>query len=157
MLKKINIILFLFTLFWLGCSGAPSGTVREHRVTVGTATLDDFIGISNKILNRQRFVIDRTEDRGMGAVIECKYEYPAVSNEEALEGIQEIRYQLFLEARAKGSGGGMYSVRAIVRSYGRFSGSEEWVDIPANDDTKRRIKLLANELKTEFESRIRAF
>jgi len=131
--------------------------VREYRITVGTATLDDFMAISDKILNRNRFVIDRTEDRGLGAAIECKYEYPPVSNQEALRGIQEIRYQLILESRIKGSGGGMYSVRAIVRSYGRFSSSEEWVDIPANDETKRRVKLFANELKIEFENKIRVF
>ena len=76
-------------------------TMTEYRITIGTATLDDFLVISNKILNRQRIVIDRTEDRGMSAVIECKYEYPELSNEEALQDIKEIKYQLILEARAK--------------------------------------------------------
>ena len=42
----------------------------------------------------------------MGAVIECKYEYLGISNEEALKGIREIRYILTVEARAKGTGGG---------------------------------------------------
>lgn len=93
----------------------------------------------------------------MGAVIECKYEYSGVSNEEALRGIREIRYTLTVEARAKGTGGGMFSVRTITRSYGRFGGSEDWVDIPINDETKRRVKSFANDLKTEFENKIRAF
>jgi|TARA_Y100000310_G_scaffold219591_1_gene220980 hypothetical protein len=158
MLKKLNLFFCISSLVWIGCSGAPSMTMTEYRITIGTATLDDFLVISNKILNRQRIVIDRTEDRGMSAVIECKYEYPELSNEEALQDIKEIKYQLILEARAKGGTGvRMYSVRGTVRSYGRFGGSEEWVDIPANENTKRRIKLLANELKTEFESKIRAF
>jgi len=51
----------------------------------------------------------------------------------------------------------MFSVRTITRSYGRFGGSEDWVDIPINDETKRRVKSFANDLKTEFENKIRAF
>ena len=34
-----------------------------------------------------------------------------------------------LESRVKGNGAGMYSVRAIVKSFGRPEGSEEWIDI----------------------------
>jgi len=93
----------------------------------------------------------------MGAIIECKYKYPDISNEEALKGIREIRYILTVEARAKGSGGGMYSVRVLVRSYGRFGGNEDWVNIPVNDETKRSVKSFANDLKTEFENKIRSF
>ena len=155
--KKISATLLISALVWIGCSGVPSGAITEYRTTVGTATIDDFNMLSNKILNRHRYLVDRTLDRGMGAVIECKYEYSGVSNEEALRGIREIRYILTVEARAKGTGGGMFSVRTITRSYGRFGGSEDWVDIPINDETKRRVKSFANDLKTEFENKIRAF
>jgi hypothetical protein len=51
----------------------------------------------------------------------------------------------------------MFSVRAITRSYGRFGMSEDWVDIPINDETKRRVKLFSTDLKTEFENKIRSF
>jgi hypothetical protein len=51
----------------------------------------------------------------------------------------------------------MYSVRAIVKSFGRPEGSEEWIDIATNDETKKRIKDFSNDLKIEFENRIRAF
>jgi len=156
-MKKLYILLCLYSLVWLGCSGAPSSAITEYRVTIGTATLDDYNDLSSKILNRHRFLVDRTQDRGNGAVIECKYEYPALSNEEVLKGIEEIRYQLLLEARLKGSGAGTYSVRAIVKTYGRFSGNETWVDIQANNEIKGRIKLMANDLKTEFENKIRVF
>ena len=105
-MKKLYILLCLCSLVWLGCSGAPSSAITEYRVTIGTATLDDYNDLSSKILNRHRFLVDRTQDRGNGAVIECKYEYPALSNEEVLKGIEEIRYQLLLEARLKGSGAG---------------------------------------------------
>lgn len=155
--KKISATLIISALVWIGCSGAPSGAITEYRTTVGTATIDDFNMLSNKILNRHRYLVDRTLERGMGVVIECKYEYPGISNEEALKGIREIRYILTVEARAKGAAGGMFSVRAITRSYGRFGGSEDWVDIPINDETKRRVKLFANDLKTEFENKIRSF
>ena len=156
-MKKLYILLCLCSLVWLCCSGAPSSAITEYRLTIGTATLDDYNDLSSKILNRHRFLVDRTQDRGNGAVIECKYEYPALSNEEILKGIEEIRYQLLLEARLKGSGAGTYSVRAIVKTYGRFSGNETWVDIPANNEIKSRIKLMANDLKTEFENKIRVF
>ena len=62
-----------------------------------------------------------------------------------------------LESRVKGNGAGMYSVRAIVKSFGRPEGSEEWIDIATNDETKKRIKDFSNDLKIEFENRIRAF
>ncbi|MBT3478244.1 MAG: hypothetical protein HOA15_01535 [Candidatus Marinimicrobia bacterium] len=156
-MKKIGSTLLFFTLVWIGCTGVPSGAITEYRLTIGTATMDDFIALSNRTLNRHRYIVDRTEDRGTGAIVECKNEYPGISNEEALQGIIEIKYTLFLEARVKSSGGGMFSVRAIVQSYGRFSGNEDWVDIPINDESKRRVKTLANDLKTEFESKIRAF
>ena len=110
MSKTLIIIVSLMTLLMLACSGAASSTaVRDHRLTVGTATMDDFTTISPRILNRSRFVVDRTEDRGAGAIIDCKYEYPALSNEEVLAGIEEVRYKLTLEARMKGSGGEMYN------------------------------------------------
>jgi len=51
----------------------------------------------------------------------------------------------------------MYSVRVLVRSYGRFGGNEDWVNIPVNDETKRSVKSFANDLKTEFENKIRSF
>jgi len=155
--KKISATLLISALVWIGCSGAPSGAITEYRTTVGTATIDDFNMLSNKLLNRHRYLVDRTLDRGMGAIIECKYKYPDISNEEALKGIREIRYILTVEARAKGSGGGMYSVRVLVRSYGRFGGNEDWVNIPVNDETKRSVKSFANDLKTEFENKIRSF
>ncbi|MBC8346659.1 MAG: hypothetical protein ISR82_08645 [Candidatus Marinimicrobia bacterium] len=155
--KKISATALIFAWVWIGCSGVSSGTITEYRKTVGTASMDDYYDLTNKILNRHRYLVDETQDRGMGAIIECKYEYPSISNEEALQGIREIRYMLTVEARAKGTGGGMYSVRAIVRSYGRFGGSEDWVDIPINDETKSRVKLFSNDLKTEFENKIRAF
>ena len=119
--------------------------------------MDDFTTISPRILNRSRFVVDRTEDRGAGAIIDCKYEYPALSNEEVLSGIEEVRYKLTLEARMKGSGGEMYNIRAIVQSYGRYKGSSGWVEIQTSEITKKRIKSFVNELKTDFENRIRSF
>ena len=158
MSKKLITIVSFMTLLMLACSGAASSTaVRDHRLTVGTATMDDFTTISPRILNRSRFVIDRTEDRGAGAIIDCKYEYPALSNEEVLSGIEEVRYKLTLEARMKGSGGEMYNIRAIVQSYGRYKGSSGWVEIQTSDITKQRIKSFVNELKTDFENRIRSF
>ena len=158
MSKKLITTVSFMTLLMLACSGGASSTaVRDHRLTVGTATMDDFTTISPRILNRSRFVVDRTEDRGAGAIIDCKYEYPALSNEEVLSGIEEVRYKLTLEARMKGSGGEMYNVRAIVQSYGRYKGSSGWVEIQTSDITKQRIKSFVNELKTDFENRIRSF
>ena len=156
-IKLIMIASFLM-LFMLACSGgASSKAVRDHRTTVGTATMDDFTTITPRILNRARFMVDRTEDRGAGAIIDCKYEYPALSNEEVLAGIEEVRYKLTLEARMKGSGGEMYNVRAIVQSYGRYKGSSDWVEIQTSDITKQRIKSFVSELRTDFENRIRSF
>ena len=158
MSKKLITTVSFMTLLMLACSGGASSTaVRDLRLTVGTATMDDFTTISPRILNRARFVVDRTEDRGAGAIIDCKYEYPALSNEEVLAGIEEVRYKLTLEARMKGSGGEMYNVRAIVQSYGRYIGSSGWVEIQTSDITKQRIKSFVNELKTDFENRIRSF
>ena len=158
MSKKLITTVSFMTLLMLACSGGASSTaVRDHRLTVGTATMDDFTTISPRILNRSRFVVDRTEDRGTGAIIDCKYEYPALSNEEVLAGIEEVRYKLTLEARMKGSGGEMYNVRAIVQSYGRYRGSSDWVEIQTSDITKQRIKSFVNELKTDFENRIRSY
>ena len=158
MSKKLITILSIIVLIIFACTGGASSTaVRDYRLTVGTATMDDFTTISNRILNRSRYVVDRTEDRGSGAIIDCKYEYPAISNEEVLAGIEEVRYKLTLEARMKGSGGEMYNVRSIVQSYGRYKGSSDWIEIMTSEITKKRVKSFSNELKTEFENRIRSF
>ena len=69
MSKKLITILSFIVLIIFACSGGASSTaVRNYRLTVGTATMDDFTTISNRILNRSRYVVDRTEDRGSGAV-----------------------------------------------------------------------------------------
>jgi hypothetical protein len=155
--KLVTILSFVFLLLY-ACSGVASSTaVRDYRLTVGTATMDDFATISSRILNRSRYVVDRTEDRGSGAIIDCKYEYPAISNEEVLSGIEEVRYKLTLEARMKGSGGEMYNVRSIVQSYGRYKGSSDWIEIPTSEITKKRVKSFSNDLTTEFENRIRSY
>ena len=57
----------------------------------------------------------------------------------------------------KGNGVVMYRVRAIIKSFGKPEGSEEWIDVATNDETKKRIKDFSNDLKIEFENRIRAF
>ena len=155
-----NLLLyFLGSILLFNCAGTGSSSnkIRDHRVTIGLATNDDFITISNRVLNRHRFVIEQTEDRGAGTVIVCQYIYPAITNLEVLNGINEVRFQLSLESRVKGNGAGMYNIRAIVKSYGRPEGSEEWIDIETNDATKKLVKAFANDLKMEFESRIRSF
>ena len=160
MKNKIIVLISIMSLslLWLGCgAGASSNAVRDYRLSVGTATMDDFTTLSERILNRNRFVIDRVENRGTGAIIDAKFEYPALSNEEVLAGFEEVRYRLTLEARMKGSGGEMYNIRSIVSSYGRYAGSNEWIEIQINEDTKKRIKAFSNELKTDFENRIRSF
>ena len=44
MSKKLITIVSFMTLLMLACSGGASSTaVRDHRLTVGTATMDDFI------------------------------------------------------------------------------------------------------------------
>ena len=155
-----NLLLyFLGSILLFNCAGTGSSSnkIRDHRVTIGLATNDDFITLSNRVLNRHRFVIEQTEDRGAGTVIVCQYIYPAITNLEVLNGINEVRFQLSLESRVKGNGAGMYNIRAIVKSYGRPEGSEEWIDIETNDATKKLVKAFANDLKMEFESRIRSF
>ena len=153
------LISILATLLLFNCAGSGAGStkIRDHRVTIGLATSDDFISISNRVLNRHRFIIEQTEDRGAGSVIVCQYIYPAITNLEVLNGINEVRFQLSLESRVKGNGAGMYNIRAIVKSYGRPQGSEEWIDIVTNDVTKKLVKDFANDLKMEFENRIRTF
>ena len=52
MSKKLITIVSFMTLLMLACSGGASSTaVRDHRLTVGTATMDDFTTISPRILN----------------------------------------------------------------------------------------------------------
>ena len=51
----------------------------------------------------------------------------------------------------------MYNIRSIVSSYGRYAGSTEWIEIQTSEESKKRIKAFSNELKTEFENRIRSF
>ena len=155
--KKLLFILGAILIFNCAGSGAGSTKIRDHRVTIGLATSDDFISLSNRVLNRHRFIVEQTEDRGAGSVIVCQYIYPAITNMEVLNGINEVRFQLSLESRVKGNGAGMYNIRAIVKSYGRPQGSEEWINIETNDATKKLVKAFANDLKMEFESRIRSF
>ena len=132
--------------------------MTEYRTTVGSTTLYDFQTLSEKILNQHRFFVDRTEEIGSGYIVETKYEYSRPTNEELIQGIKEIRYLIILEARRKGGGvGNTYTVRAIVRAYGRFTGNREWVDIPINSDIKMRIKMFIADLKSETENKIRAF
>ena len=52
---KLYILLCVCSLVWFSCSGAPSSTITEYRVTIGIATLDDYNDLSSKILNRHRF------------------------------------------------------------------------------------------------------
>ena len=132
--------------------------MTEYRTTVGSTTLYDFQTLSEKILNQHRFFVDRAEEIGSGSTIETKYEYTRPTNEELVQGIKEVRYLIILEARRKGGGvGNTYTVRAIVRAYGRFTGNREWVDIPINRDIKMRIKMFIADLKSETENKIRAF
>jgi len=132
--------------------------MTEYRTTVGSTTLYDFQTLSEKILNQHRFFVDRTEEIGSGYIVETKYEYSRPTNEELVQGIKEVRYLIILEARRKGGGvGNTYTVRAIVRAYGRFTGNREWVDIPINSDIKMRIKMFIADLKSETENKIRAF
>ena len=158
-MNKIIILTIMVSLFLINCAGTNGSgpKVRDHRVSIGLATNEDFVTLANRVLNRHRFVIEQTEDRGAGTVIICQYVYPNITNLEILNGINEVRYQLMLESRVKGNGAGMYSVRAIVKSFGRPEGSEEWIDVATNDETKKRIKDFSNDLKIEFENRIRAF
>ena len=157
MLKKLATILFLFSFVFIGCSSVSSGKITEYRITVGTTTMYDFQTLSDKILGQHRFLIDRNEDIGSGSIIETKYEYTEPSNEELIQGIKEVRYQIILEARMKGGVSKMYNIRAIVREYGRFTDNNEWIDIPVNDQIKKRVKFFSNDLKTEFDNKIRAF
>ena len=156
--RKI-ILTFILSSLLVNCAGTNGSgpKVRDHRVSIGLATNEDFVTLANRLLNRHRFVIEQTEDRGAGTVIICQYVYPKITNLEILNGINEVRYQLMLESRVKGNGAGMYSIRAIVKSFGRPEGSEEWIDVATNDETKKRIKDFSNDLKIEFENRIRAF
>lgn len=132
--------------------------MTEYRMTIGSTTLFDFQTLSDKMLNQHRFFVDRTEEIGSGYIIETKYEYLAPNNEEIIQGVKEVRYKIILEARRKGGGvGNMYTIRAIVREHARFTGEEKWVDIPVNSDIKRRIKIFTNDLKLEFENKIRVF
>ncbi len=57
----------------------------------------------------------------------------------------------------KGGISKMYNIRAIVREDGRFTDNNEWIDIPVNDQIKKRVKFFSNDLKIEFENKIRAF
>jgi hypothetical protein len=156
--KKIPIYSLLLGLTFYGCAGVSSAKMTEYRTTVGSTTLYDFQTLSEKILNQHRFFVDRTEEIGSGSTIETKYEYSRPTNEELIQGIKEIRYLIILEARRKGGGvGNAYTVRAIVRAYGRFTGNQEWVDIPINRDIKMRIKMFIADLKSETENKIRAF
>ena len=96
----------MVSLFLINCAGTSSNgpKVRDHRVSIGLATNEDFVTLANRVLNRHRFVIEQTEDRGAGTVIICQYVYPNITNLEILNGINEVRYQLMLESRVKGNG-----------------------------------------------------
>ena len=74
MKSKIIVLISLFSLFFSGCgAGASSNAVRDYRLSVGTATMDDFTNLSSRILNRNRFVVDRVENRVTGAFIDTKF------------------------------------------------------------------------------------
>ena len=161
-MNKILRITFLLLALYIisGCSNFQSntaGNIRDYRLSVGLATNEDFMSLSNRILTRHRFFVDRTEDRGAGSVIYCQYVFPDLTNDDILRGIVEIRSELSLESRVKGSGSAMYSVKAIVKSYGRVEGDDNWRVIQTNKEVKDRVKLFVNDLKTEFENRIRTF
>lgn len=159
MLNKKTIITFFFTLVFYGCGAGASGSkMTEYRTTIGTTTMYDFETLSEKILNRNRYFVDRKEEVGTGKFIDAKFVYKTPTDEEVLNGIREIRYRLTLEARVKGGGvGNLYTVRAIVNSYGKYLGREDWVNIPANNEIKKEIKVFIVDLKSEFDNKIRVF
>lgn len=142
-----------------GCGAGASGTkMTEYRTTIGSTTMHDFESLSEKILNRNRYFIDRIEEVGNGKFIDAKFVYKTPTDEEVLIGIKEIRYRLTLEARLKGGGvGSMYTIRAIVNAYGKHVGREDWANIPLNSEIKKEVKMFIAELKSEFDNKIRAF
>jgi len=119
----------------------------------------DFETLSEKILNQHRYFVDRIEEFGSGKYIDAKLVYlPKPSDKELIQGIEEVRYRLKLEARIKGGGvGGLYTIRAIVNSYGRYKGSDDWVNIAVNDDIKKSVRIFIADLKSELENKIRVF
>ena len=159
-MRKIFFTL-IFSFLFYNCSSqainSENGKIRDYRLTVGLATNEDFLNLANRILTRHRFFVERTENRGAGSVIYCQFIYPELSNDDILMGITEIRSELSLESRVKGSGSAMYNIKAIVRSYGRIEGDVNWRVIQTNDVVKEKVKLIVNDLKTEFENRIRTF
>ena len=158
--KKITIISLISVLLIVSCSNGPGSTsMTEYRRTIGTTTLHDFEILSEKILNQHRYFVDRIEEFGSGRYIDAKLVYiPKPSDKELIEGIEEVRYRLKLEARVKGGGvGGLYTVRAIVNSYGRYKGSDDWVNIVVNDDIKKSVRIFIADLKSELENKIRVF
>ena len=70
-MKRKIILTFMVSLFLINCAGTSSNgpKVRDHRVSIGLATNEDFVTLANRVLNRHRFVIEQTEDRGAGTVI----------------------------------------------------------------------------------------
>jgi len=158
-LHKKTIIGMILCLAIYGCgAGASTTKMIEYRTTIGSTTLYDFENLSEKILNRNRYFIDRIEDVGNGKFIDTKMVYKTPMDEEMLQGMKELRYQLTLEARRKGGGvGNMYTIRAIVNSYGKYVGREDWANVPVNSEIKKEIRLFVAELKSEFENKIRVF
>ena len=158
-LNKKTILGLMLCLGIYGCGAGASGTkMTEYRTTIGSTTLRDFEELSEKILNRNRYFIDRKEEVGTGKFIDTKFVYKTRMDEEVLEGIREVRYRLTLEARVKGGGvGNMYTIRAIVNAYGKHVGREDWANIPVNSEIKKEVKMFISELKSEFDNKIRVF
>ncbi len=159
MLNKKTILGIILCLGVYGCGAGASGTkMTEYRTTIGSTTMHDFEELSEKILNRNRYFVDRKEEVGTGKFIDAKFVYKTPTDEEVLQGIREIRYRITLEARVKGGGvGNMYTIRAIVNAYGKYVGSEDWANIPVNKEIKSEVKLFIAELKSEFDNKIRVF
>ena len=93
MLNKKTIIGLILCLAIYGCgAGASTTKMIEYRTTIGSTTLYDFENLSEKILNRNRYFIDRIEDVGNGKFIDTKMVYKTPMDEEMLQGMKELIY-----------------------------------------------------------------
>ena len=55
-MNRIIILTFMVSLFLINCAGTSSNgpKVRDHRVSIGLATNEDFVTLANRVLTKRR-------------------------------------------------------------------------------------------------------
>ncbi|MFQ5633348.1 MAG: hypothetical protein ACE5I1_31670 [bacterium] len=135
----------------------------RYTASLGIATTRDFYDESVRILTRYNYLIEKSEEYGSTFYLETRWSVGPPFVDEAEIGIEQSRSRVILRAKARevtsrsNVASRLNQVVFTAESEVMFEGTGKWQKIPMSDMRKEYFKLVADELKIEFNSGMRVF